>query len=104
MLHYFVDAQALDEGKFLHLFDTANPITNVVQQHKPDGDHDEHQVELAEELGPPGVQTGCGLVDPGVGELCRNPGMTLPTGFLQVSRVNRRGRIGVRQDPVGSMT
>lgn len=35
---------------------------------------------------------------------CRDPRVTPPTGLLQIRRMNRRGRVGVCQNPVRTVT
>ena len=79
-------------------------VPEVVEQHQADRDADHPHVEHGKEPWPADVNPRRRIVNTGLGQFRGNTGMALAASLLQVVRVDRRSRVGVRQDFVAAVT
>ncbi len=78
----------------------SNDVGHIVQDHKPDGDGDDPEVERPEESGPAGLDAGGGFMDGHTGQLNGDLFVAFSARGLQVVGMNRRGRIRMGKNPV----
>ena len=79
-------------------------VNQPVQYHRSDDQYNRHDVYFRNKsCCRRSRDTRCGM-DWRRRQRFRDPRMTPPTGLLQIHRMNRRGRVGVCQNPVRTVT